>query len=230
MKALDFSPGLQWRAWRRRFDALARRERGLLIAALAALAFVLADSLWLTRAFKTWSEARQRSQAIPELMAKTAAEAQRAAEAAAGQDQQLRHELKQLRSRLREGEAAMREVEASLVGPDHMVALLDQVLARHGQVRVREMRVLPRSDLAPSSPAAAASAPPAGSAPSLYRHGIEIKLEGSYADLVSYLDTLEAMPQHLLWGAMSLKVGQYPKALLTLRLYTLSLDSHWLEI
>ena len=66
--------------------------------------------------------------------------------------------------------------------------------------------------------------------PTLYRHGIELTLEGGFADLVSYLDALEDMPQRLLWGAMRLKVAQHPRALLTLRVYTLSFDGHWLEI
>ena len=236
MKAPTLSLDLRWHALRQRFDALARRERALVIGAGAALTFMLADSLWLTRDFKAWGESRQRTQAIPELMVKTAAEAQRAAEVAALQALQLQAELKQLRSRLRDGEAAMREVQSALVGPDRMVALLDQVLAHQGQVRLREMAVLRRTDLAPEVAAAAGAAAASAAAatstgrPSLYRHGIDITLEGSYADLVAYLDTLEAMPQHLLWGAMKLKVGQDPKALLTLRVYTLSLDSHWLEI
>jgi MSHA biogenesis protein MshJ len=64
----------------------------------------------------------------------------------------------------------------------------------------------------------------------LYRHGVELQLEGSYADLLDYLKTLEAMPQRVLWGGISLKVEQHPKAVLTLRLYTISRDRHWLEI
>ena len=38
------------------------------------------------------------------------------------------------------------------------------------------------------------------------------------------------MPQRVLWGGISLKVEQHPKAVLTLRLYTISRDRHWLEI
>ena len=144
----------------------------------------------------------------------------------------MQAELAQLRHRLQDGEAAMHEIEANLVGPDRMLALLEQMLDGHGQLRVREMKSLPRTDLVAE---AASKVPgPAGSAPAerpaLYRHGIELTLEGSFADLVRYLEALENMPQRLLWGAMQLKVEQHPKALLTLRVYTLSLDRHWLEI
>ena len=87
-------------------------------------------------------------------------------------------------------------------------------------------------------PASAASAPQAAQAttlpavpgPGLWRHGIEITLEGSYADLSAYVQNLEALPQRVLRGGMSFQVEAHPKATLTLTLYTLSLDHSWLEI
>jgi MSHA biogenesis protein MshJ len=226
------SPGPWWRQARQRFDALGRRERLLVITAAVAACVMGADALWLTPAFKAWSAVQKREAALPGVLAKTAAEAQRNAEAAFAQERQLRAELAQLRHRLQDGEAAMREMEANLVGPDRMLALLEQMLDGHGRLRVREMKSLPRADL--MAEAATKVPGPAGSAPAerpaLYRHGFELTLEGSFADLVRYLEALENMPQRLLWGAMRLKVEQHPKALLTLRVYTLSLDRHWLEI
>jgi len=230
-------PAAWWRQQCQRFDALAGRERLLVIVAATAAAVMLADALWLSPAFKAWSAAHKREQSLPALVAKTAADAQRAAAEALTQQRQLQAELDQLRRRLQDGDAAMREIEANLVGPDRMLALLEQMLDSHGRLRVREMKSLPRTDLAgepaaaPSTAAAsAAMAAPRTDRPALYRHGIELTLEGSFADLVGYLGALENMPQRLLWGAMRLHVEQHPKAVLTLRVYTLSLDRHWLEI
>ena len=47
---------------------------------------------------------------------------------------------------------------------------------------------------------------------------------------VSYLQAMEALPQRVLWGSVSLKVEQHPKSVLTLRVYTISRERHWLEI
>ena len=103
-------------------------------------------------------------------------------------------------------------------------------------------QTLGRSDLlAPAGNAdsgAAAAANPAGAAgaaandsrPGLYRHGVELVLEGGYADLLSYLRAMEALPQRVLWGSVSLKVAQHPTSVLTLRVYTISRERHWLEI
>jgi MSHA biogenesis protein MshJ len=41
---------------------------------------------------------------------------------------------------------------------------------------------------------------------------------------------MEALPQRVLWGSVSLKVEQHPKSVLTLRVYTISRERHWLEI
>ena len=124
-----------------------------------------------------------------------------------------------------------------------MVEMLEQMLPRHGRLRVRELRSLGRVDLLAAAPATAAApanaatttkaaavpaSPPAG--PGLYRHGVELTIEGGWNDLLEYLHALEAAPRHVLWGGMTMKVEQHPKVVLTLRLYTLSLDRGWLEI
>jgi MSHA biogenesis protein MshJ len=87
--------------------------------------------------------------------------------------------------------------------------------------------------LAPATTGAPAAAP-AAAAPKprelLYRHGVEIVLQGSYTDMVSYMDALEALPVQLFWGKAALDAQQYPNSRLTLTLYTLSLDSKWMKL
>jgi len=97
---------------------------------------------------------------------------------------------------------------------------------------MRSVQSLSRTELGASPSASAASAPASTAAASspLYRHGVEIVVEGSYADVVEYVRAIETMPQHVLWGGMQLQVEQYPKVVMTLRLYTLSPDRGWLEI
>lgn len=81
--------------------------------------------------------------------------------------------------------------------------------------------------VAPAVPVASNTDSPT---PSLYRHGLQITVEGSFADLLTYVQALEAMPQRVLWGDVAFKVEHYPRAALTLQLYTISRDRHWLEI
>jgi MSHA biogenesis protein MshJ len=99
----------------------------------------------------------------------------------------------------------------------------------------------PQAAAAPAGLAAVATAvgavqpgdkPVAASKPRelLYRHGVEIVLQGSYLDMVNYMDALEALPVQLFWGKAKLDAQQYPNSRLTLTLYTLSLDTKWMKL
>ena len=91
----------------------------------------------------------------------------------------------------------------------------------------------PNANGTPNANAGAAK-PPAGPAaapaPLLFRHGVQLVLQGSYLEMIDYLEALEAMPTQLFWGAAVLDADQYPQARLTLTLYTLSLDQKWIAL
>jgi MSHA biogenesis protein MshJ len=232
------TPGTRWRALQRRFDQRNGRERALLIAAAVALMLMAADALWLSPALTAFKAARAQQLQVQRDLAGLLVDTQQLQARGSSQARAQQAELAQWRQRVRDGDSALRRHEDALVGPDGMVALLEQWLARHGEVRVRAMRSLGRSDLlgaAAPAPAAAASATgpalaSANATPTLYRHGVELELEGGFADLLGYLQAMESLPQRVLWGSVHLKVEQHPRSVLTLRVYTLSRDRHWLEI
>lgn len=142
---------------------------------------------------------------------------------------------------------------ADLVSAPGMLPLLERLLAAHPGLQVRALTSLGQTALdngsataaRPATPAAAtgvsgASSPSAGGAPApgavgnltptVYRHGVELTLEGGWRDLVVWLQALENSPLKVLWGGLKLEVEHHPRLLLTLRLYTLSLDAGWVEI
>jgi MSHA biogenesis protein MshJ len=64
---------------------------------------------------------------------------------------------------------------------------------------------------------------------SVWKHGVEIRLKGSYVDLGAYLSELERLPQRLIWGEIRLQ-ADYPNSEILLRIYTYSLDQAWLKL
>lgn len=233
------------RALLRQFDQRNQRERLVLLAAGAAVMLMLADTLWLSPAWRSFQAARTAQAGAQQQQHSLQADIAQLQTQGTAQARQQQAELQQWRQRLRDGDAVLRSHEDALVGPERMRDLLAQLLARHGDVRLRALRSLGRSDLlapgAATNPAtnpattgataaAAAANPGADAAGGLYRHGVELVLEGGYADLLGYLKAMEALPQRVLWGGVSLKVEQHPRAVLTLRVYTLSRDRAWLEI
>lgn len=222
----------------RRFDERPRRERIVWTLALCALAIVVADQAWFTPAFQRWRAADQQQLQAAGALATLQAELTRVQGVGTAQEQLLTDELAQWKQRVGTQSQALREWQATLVAPAQMVEVLEQMLPRHGRLRVRSLQSLGVSDaLAGAAPAAATAASVSvgaaaskGDAPALYRHGLELVVEGSWADLTAWLQALESMPQRVMWGGLSLRVEQHPKAVLTLRLYTLSLERGWLEI
>ncbi|TWI69440.1 MSHA biogenesis protein MshJ [Pseudoduganella lurida] len=96
--------------------------------------------------------------------------------------------------------------------------------------------VLPVTPLSTTPPGgtapvqAAATTTPAKDAPLLYRHGVQIVLQGAYGDMVAYMNALERMPAQLFWGRAVLDAAEHDKSTLTLTLYTLSLDDKWIAL
>jgi MSHA biogenesis protein MshJ len=213
----------------RAFDSRVRRERLLLIGAGVAIAWMLADSLWLTPAFKEWTSARARHTTASAALRRLNDEVAQRGNETRNAEQQLLGEVTQWRTRVSQTDTALREFGGSLVGAAEMVPVLDRLLSQAGGLRLRSMQSLGRSEV--GAPAAVTATPvEAKTAGTLYRHGVELIVEGSYADVLAYVQAIEAMPQRVLWGGMQLKVEQHPKVVLTLRLYTLSHDRSWLEI
>lgn len=243
---LDKPRALVQRA-RSAFDARVQRERMLMFFVAVALVGYVADALWVTPAYKQWTQARTRhSTATASLQQLNDDIARQGADGRAHEQQQKR-ELDQLRERVQLADAELHQVGTSLIPAADMLPVLERMLAQVGGLRLRALQSLGRTELVASTspaalPAALPATPPpaalaanasnakADAGPVLYRHGFELTLEGSYADQLAYLQALESMPQHVLWGGMQFKVEQHPRALLTLRLYTLSLDRSWLEI
>lgn len=146
----------------------------------------------------------------------------------------LRIRLAQLKRQLQEQDGYLQSSRERLVEPDKMAGLLEQVLGKNGKLQLVELKTLPASPLL---------APPQPSAADLqhrqrqpepqkqyFKHGIQITVRGGYLDMLRYLAELEKMPAQMFWGEVSMNVDKYPDAVLTLTLYTLSLDQTWLTV
>ncbi|MDN2709660.1 type II secretion system protein GspM [Janthinobacterium sp. SUN118] len=130
----------------------------------------------------------------------------------------------------------LRQKQHGLVAPERMVTLLEHLLRQHARLRVVSLKTLPGDSVgtpaAAAQPADAAAKADAAKAPAalLHRHGVEVVLQGSYADMLQYMQALQAMPTRVFWGKAHLAAESYPDATLTLTLYTLSMDDTWIAL
>lgn len=233
-----------WQRMVLRIDVLSLRERAIIFAMAALALIVLVNTGLLEPQFAKQKLLSERIKQEQEKIAGIQAEIQQKVRAQAlDPDAATRMRLQALKQQSAQMQGAMRDVQKGLVTPDKMSELLESILKQNGKLRLVSLKTLPVTGLnelvsesktagekaaaATASPAKQESQPAAGY---VYRHGVEVMVQGGYLDMMNYMAALEAMPWQLFWGRAMLSVDEYPKATLTLTLFTLSLDKAWLNI
>ena len=220
-----------------RFDSLNRRERMLIFFAAvfgaALLGFQGLIEPHLVRHAMLSKTLAQQRQALAET--KTAAAAAQLRAAAPGA--QNRAALETLRQRLSQADTEFRAIQESLVPPERMAALVESILRRNRGLKLVSLTTLAAS---PIGEATATKGAEAGKAPEeagkaaeasgLFRHGLQVTVRGSYADVLDYVTQLEKLPQKMYWGKIALAVHEYPVCVVQITVYTLSVGSSWLVI
>ena len=235
-----------WEKWSAAFAALSRREKQIVAAGLMLGPLVLGFNFAIDPAMVKVHNARATS-------AKLAAETEtlRAQLAAMGgvkfdPDAPQRERLGKLAAELNQVELGLKAITGSVVPPERVRNLLEALLKRHKGLELISLRNLPVEPLEAMQPAAATAgtatapvseAPKAGGKPTspapssgIYRHGIEIQIAGTYSDLRGWIEELEQRPERLLWSRLDLKVDAYPRSILLLQVYSLSLDPEWMKL
>ncbi len=243
-----------------RLDAMSLRERVLiflmLAAVMVALIFTMAIDPLIAKQ-KVLSQNLAQTQAQTQAME---AQIQALAEASKlDPDAANKQRLAQLQFQREAAYTDLAVMQKGLVSADKMTQLLRDLLGKNPRLKLVSMKTIPATPLLdsakspdkssdkslekpvlanPTSKAEAnAVATPAPTPPptrvaqlGLYKHAVEITVDGSYADLLAYLNELEHMPWHVYWGGVSLSARDAPVSRLTLVVYTLSLDKTWLAV
>ena len=226
-----------WQELCGRFDALSRRERTLLAAALLLLVGYGGGALLVQPSLARAAIAEKNGLRAQGDLANVRAQLA-ALELAGDPDAPTKAALADTRRELQNLDGRLRRFEDGLVPPERVPQLLAGLLNRSKGLRLVALRKVPVTGIIERPPAGAApagsSAKPAEAAldgapgSNVFRHGVEIQIEGSYPALLAYLTELEKSPEHVIWGGVKLKVGVYPLSVLTVTVYTLSLDKTWL--
>jgi MSHA biogenesis protein MshJ len=152
-------------------------------------------------------------------------------------DAQNKQHIAELQSHLLVLETQLNDLQTTLINPDKMPELLHSLLKRNSALKLIELKTLPTKGLLDSSSedANTQDADSQTKTPNIqdlpvFKHGVEITIEGHYLDLLEYVTELERMPWHVLWSKAALNAEHYPDNQLKLTVYTLSLDKTWLSI
>lgn len=230
-----------------KFAALQQREKALIAAACLCVIVLGGYTLWveppMLRAAALRKQILQQQADMQGLQAQLVVMTSQVRDP----DAQNRAALAEIKTRLATVDRSLRGYENTLVSPERVPQLLQSLVSRHKGLELLSLETLPPQPLLvpavkaeakadakapdPKAPATKAPpAPPAAKGGNIHKHGIAIRMAGNYLDLLAYVADLDALPQKLLWGGMSLEVTAYPRSELMLTVYTLSLDPTWMVV
>lgn len=218
-----------WQKATARLDAMANRERIAVFAGGLAVIFAL---LWAgavepvarkARAARAELASREES-----LKAFTAQKAELDAELRRHPDDALGEKARVLEDELARLAGEIQATNVGLVEPRRMVSVVRDLVTRTPGVALVSLETLPVEPFdAPEEPASGA---PAAGPGTLYKHGVRLTVEGSYASLLSYCKRLEGLSVRAVWNRTHVDASRYPAVTMTLTLYTLSLERTWMTL
>jgi MSHA biogenesis protein MshJ len=226
----------QWKQISSKYAALSRREQIIVALALVLGPLLIGNSLFVdpqsTRSKVIRTNIETQSSSLVSMQTQLLGLQQ---QLTIDPDAGKKAELAALTAQRDQLDEQLRQVGTALVRPQDMNGLLEGLLARHSGLRLVSLKTLaPQSVLREKEGARevakAGDGKPVERAFDLYRHGVELRLEGSYGQLQAYLVQLEKLPQRLLWGQLNYRVIDFPRSEMTLTVYTLSPDKTWLTL
>ena len=221
-----------WENFMGKVNSMSLRERALTFAAFAFILIALAKSTFL--------DPLQAEQKKLSIQIKQQQEKMKAIQAQAEALQQARmndansperQRLEQLKRQLADGNVYLQSLRDHMVAPEEMAGLLEQMLNQNGRLQLINLQTLQAAPLI-AKPWVSTAPPSAAMAQGkqMFKHGVRIIVRGSYMDLLQYLTAIEQLPTKMFWGKVEMKVEKHPEIVLTLTLYTLSMDKTWLQI
>ena len=210
-------------------DARDRRERLLLGATVLVVLLLVWDMLLRAPLMERHADAVDRAQQIESEIAslRDSRESLQARLAEVSQEESGRSPAARLRQRVQKVDEKLAGRTAQLISPAQMVGALKDVVAGHPGIRlVRLENQAPETILD-----ASADASNSGSdVPRVYRHSVDLVIEGRYLDVLEYVRRLEALEWQFQWDDLQLETTDYPKARASLTLSTLSLAEDWIGV
>lgn len=235
-----------------RFNNLSLRERGIVAGAILLGGLMLSNLLLIDPQMTRKATQTKRISQTKNEMAAVEAQLTEMQAKVKDPDASNRAALQEIRKNMAAVDLRLHNIQDSLVPPDKMQSFLENLLSRNSRLELMALRTQAAAPLITHAAEAAAAkksenkdkikdkdAPPpvkpdptkevnSGPGAGIYKHAIEIRIAGSYSDLTKYLSELENMPQRILWERAELSVDKFPRNILTVTVYTLSLDKQWL--
>lgn len=235
-----------WQSLSGKFENLTHRERLMVLVALLAVVYALINSLFIN---PISTQQKILKGEIDTNQAQISALQQQISTYAGSPiidpDAGNKARIAELQTQIEKTETQLNALQTTLVSPEKMPALLRSILKSDGKLKLIALNSLEAKHVLDKPVETSVNTVASGNSEQtgqqkpksvneqdlpLFKHGVEITLEGNYLDLLHYVSSIESMPWHVLWSRAEFTSKAYPVSQLKLTVYTLSLDQVWLSI
>lgn len=220
-----------------KIDGLNQRERIVVMLAVLVLVVMLLQTLLLDPLLKKRGLIARQSVETAELAALQDNELQVVkAQLAAGVN---RHEIRQrdqLQLLLTELNNKIESSVVAMIPPRIMPQVLENILSQNKNLKLLSVENRPVVAIVDSQTMTGQGADdPSGQSVDagqqvLYRHSFVLKLQGSYSAAIDYFNSLGELPWRFYWDDLRYQVEEYPRAVITLEVHTVSMSEEWLGV
>ncbi|MDX1560812.1 MAG: type II secretion system protein GspM [Marinobacter sp.] len=208
------------------------RERALILLTALVLVLVLVWELAVTPLQQRHQSLENRIQTLTASRDDLLAQQQTLnQQLATDPSREMRDQLNARQQRLDRLNRQIADTTGQLIAPTAMVALLREILAAQESLELQALELqTPTPVFAPENSGQSSPDPEVSPEPLLYAHDVELRIKGSYPDVLKYLERLEAMDERLGWIKLQYSAGDWPSGEAVIRVQTLSLDQAWLGV
>ncbi len=201
-------------------DTLTRRDQ----ISLAIIVVVTLASVWFLLVYAPLSESGVRLQQDlekkkNELVVVQAKMSALQASLKNDPDRENRAELARYVEDNKRLDQALAKTTSQIISPQEMVELLERMLETQSGLEFISLKNKPATPEFVESHKEGDAV--VENVSTIYRHSVVLQVEGSYHNVLAYIKKLEQFPWRFFWEKIEIETRKYPKALVTLEVYTL---------
>jgi MSHA biogenesis protein MshJ len=217
-----------YQQYAQKFDALSVRERALVVITLLVIVMYL---WWYFFAMQELEKikvlAQQNTAMEAEIRMLDTTSGQIALRIKEGVNKSRQQQLDLLESELDRVKALLQQKTLELIEPDDMFQLMQQMIFKESKLKLIGLkRKLVRPAFEPDPQDEQKDV----QQPEIYRHVMQVSFQGSYQNILRYIQSLETLEWKLIWDKITLELGDYPNINVEIEISTLSDSQHWVGL
>ncbi len=211
-------------------NKLSTRERILVLTGFLAVIYIGWDTFLITPVLKTNTALNMQLQTIKQQMSDLEKRRVIASDLLTqSRRKQLVREISQVEQKINNFDSQISQRLQGRVDPEEMAGLLNDVLQKNHKLELIQINNLEAEPFITQNKTDQKE-PVDPDLVGIYRHSMEMELQGTYLDILDYLQELEALQWKIFWDDVKMDVQEYPVVRVYIKVHTFSLKDGWLSV